>query len=116
VVYLPSKLSALECLRGGFTTAVDAGTRSAGHVGRLANAARETGLRIVIARICNDLGGSAEIADRHMILRTAEAHLAQYDSDPPQLLQRFGKRIPIFCWISTTVIGWSISSRKAMTW
>ena len=45
----------------GFTTAVDAGTRSAGHVGRLADAARETGLRTVIARICNDLGGSAEI-------------------------------------------------------
>lgn len=82
MVYLSSKLAALECLRGGFTTAVDAGTRSAGHVGRLADAARETGLRVVVARICNDLGGSAEIADRHTILRTAEAHLVQYDNDP----------------------------------
>lgn len=37
MVYLPFKLPVLECLRGGFITAVDAGTRSAGHVGRLAN-------------------------------------------------------------------------------
>ena len=82
MVYLSAKLAALECLRGGFTTAVDAGTRSAGHMGRLADAARETGLRTVIARICNDLGGSAEIPDRDSILRSAEAHLAHYAGDP----------------------------------
>ncbi|SMO85559.1 amidohydrolase family protein [Paracoccus laeviglucosivorans] len=82
MVYLSAKLSALECLRGGFTTAVDAGTRSAGHVDRLADAARETGLRVVIARICNDLGGTAEILDQKSILGAAEAHLAQYDNDP----------------------------------
>ena len=45
MVYLSSKLAALECLRGGFTTAVDAGTRSAGHIGKLVEAARETGLQ-----------------------------------------------------------------------
>ena len=33
MVYLSSKLAALECLRGGFTCAVDAGTRSAGRAG-----------------------------------------------------------------------------------
>lgn len=82
MVYLSSKLAALECLRGGFTTAVDAGTRSAGHIGRLVDAARETGLRLVVAQICNDLGGAAVVPDRAAILRGAEAHLAAYGNDP----------------------------------
>ncbi|ARC35118.1 S-adenosylhomocysteine deaminase (plasmid) [Paracoccus yeei] len=81
MVYLSSKLAALECLRGGFTTAVDAGTRSAGHIGRLVDAARETGLRLVVAQICNDLGGAAQVPDRAQILRRAEAHLATYCGD-----------------------------------
>ena len=81
MVYLSSKLAALECLRGGFTTAVDAGTRSAGHIGRLVDAARETGLRLVVAQICNDLGGAAQVPDRAEILRRAEAHLATYCGD-----------------------------------
>jgi len=82
MVYLSSKLAALECLRGGFTTAVDAGTRSAGHLGRLVDAARETGLRLVVARICNDKGGTALVPDRACILQTAEAHLAAFAGDP----------------------------------
>ena len=82
MVYLSSKLAALECLRGGFTTAVDAGTRSAGHIGRLVDAARETGLRLVVAQICNDLVGAAQIPDRAAILHAAEAHLAAYEGDP----------------------------------
>ena len=82
MVYLSSKLAALECLRGGFTAAVDAGTRSAGHIGRLVDAARETGLRLVVAQICNDLGGAAVVPDRATILRVAEAHLAAYAGDP----------------------------------
>ncbi|WP_018000920.1 amidohydrolase family protein [Paracoccus sp. N5] len=82
MVYLSSKLAALECLRGGFTTAVDAGTRSAGHIGKLVEAARETGLRLVVAQICNDLGGAAVVPDRAAILRLAEAHLAAYQADP----------------------------------
>lgn len=81
MVYLSSKLAALECLRGGFTTAVDAGTRSAGHIGRLVDAARDTGLRLVVAQICNDLGGAAVLPERPAILRAAEAHLASYQGD-----------------------------------
>ena len=82
MVYLSSKLAALECLRGGFTTAVDAGTRSAGHIGKLVDAARETGLRLVVAQICNDLGGAAVVPDGDQIVRIAEAHLAAYTGDP----------------------------------
>lgn len=82
MVYLSSKLAALECLRGGFTSAVDAGTRSAGHLGKLVDAAREAGLRLVVARICNDLGGAAVVPDPAQILRVAEAHLAAYQDDP----------------------------------
>lgn len=82
MVYLSSKLAALECLRGGFTGAVDAGTRSAGHIGRLVDAARETGLRLVVAQICNDIGGAALVPDAEEILRVATAHLATYAGDP----------------------------------
>lgn len=82
MVYLSSKLAALECLRGGFTTAIDAGTRSAGHLGRLVDAARETGLRLVVAQICNDLGGAVVVPNRTDILHLAEAHLATYQDDP----------------------------------
>ncbi|MFT4014410.1 MAG: amidohydrolase family protein [Paracoccus sp. (in: a-proteobacteria)] len=81
MVYLSAKLAALECLRGGFTAAVDAGTRSAGHTGRLVDAARETGLRLVVAQICNDLGGAALCPDRDAILRIAGAHLAAFAGD-----------------------------------
>lgn len=80
MVYLSAKLAALECLRGGFTAAVDAGTRSAGHIGALAQAACETGLRSVVGFICNDLGGTAVVADRAAILKNAAAHLAGYDA------------------------------------
>lgn len=81
MVYLSAKLAALECLRGGFTAAVDAGTRSAGHVDALARAARETGLRSVIGIICNDLGGTAHVADRQTILAKAADHLAAFSED-----------------------------------
>ncbi len=43
MVYLSAKLAALECLRGGFTTAVDAGTRSEGHIGALVRAVGRPG-------------------------------------------------------------------------
>ena len=43
-VYLSSKLAALESLRGGFTTVVDAGTRSEADVEAVARAPREAGL------------------------------------------------------------------------
>lgn len=82
MVYLSAKLAALECLRGGFTTAVDAGTRSEGHVGALVQAAREVGLRSVVGFICNDLGGAAQIPEPCVILRRAEEHLQAYRKDP----------------------------------
>ncbi|HEV7250316.1 MAG TPA: amidohydrolase [Shinella sp.] len=81
MVYLSAKLAALECLRGGFTTAVDAGTRSAGHIGALVRAARETGLRSVVGLICNDLGGAAVVPDRETILKNAADHLAAFRDD-----------------------------------
>ncbi|WP_233253247.1 amidohydrolase family protein [Paracoccus binzhouensis] len=81
MVHLSSRLAALECLRGGFTTAVDAGTRSAGHIGRLTEAAHETGLRLVVGQICNDLGGAAHVPEPEQIVRTAEAHLARWRGD-----------------------------------
>lgn len=82
MVYLSAKLAALECLRGGFTTAVDAGTRSEGHIGALVRAAREVGLRSVVGFICNDLGGTAQIPEADVILRQAEEHLSAYRHDP----------------------------------
>ena len=82
MVYLSAKLAALECLRGGFTTAVDAGTRSEGHVGELVRAAREVGLRSVVGFICNDLGGTAQIPEADVILRQAGEHLSTYRQDP----------------------------------
>lgn len=82
MVYLSAKLAALECLRGGFTAAVDAGTRSAGHINALIRAARQTGLRSVIGLICNDLGGAAVVPERATILKNAARHLAAFEGDP----------------------------------
>ncbi|WP_226782078.1 amidohydrolase family protein [Oceaniglobus trochenteri] len=82
MVHLSGKLAALECLRGGFTTAVDAGTRSDGCIHALAQAARETGLRTVIGFICNDRGGAANIPERDAILDRARAHLDDWQDDP----------------------------------
>ena len=82
MVYLSAKLAALECLRGGFTAAVDAGTRSAGHIDALIRAARQTGLRSVLGLICNDLGGAAVVPERTTILKNAARHLAAFEGDP----------------------------------
>nr|WP_272940648.1 amidohydrolase family protein [Sinorhizobium meliloti] len=82
MVYLSAKLAALECLRGGFTAAVDAGTRSAGHINALIRAARQTGLRSVIGLICNDLGGAAVVPERTTIVKNAARHLAAFEGDP----------------------------------
>jgi 5-methylthioadenosine/S-adenosylhomocysteine deaminase len=81
MVYLSAKLAALECLRGGFTTAVDAGTRSEGHIGALVCAARQVGLRSVVGFICNDIGGAAYVPEADVILRRAEEHLSAYRGD-----------------------------------
>src|SRR5690606_8330394 len=74
--------AALECLRGGFTSAVDAGTRSAGHLDALVQAARETGMRSVVGLICNDLGGAAEIPAPDRIIAAAKDHLARFGNEP----------------------------------
>jgi 5-methylthioadenosine/S-adenosylhomocysteine deaminase len=78
LVHLAAKLAALESLRGGFTTVVDAGTRAEGHTDAIAEAARAVGLRCVLAQICNDLGGER---DPVRIRRDAEAHLARWQGD-----------------------------------
>jgi 5-methylthioadenosine/S-adenosylhomocysteine deaminase len=80
--YLSAKLAALEALRGGFTTVVDAGTRSEEGLEAVARAARETGIRCVLARTCNDLAHPAGEAAYEPLVRAAEAHLARYQSDP----------------------------------
>ncbi|PWT86177.1 MAG: S-adenosylhomocysteine deaminase [Proteobacteria bacterium] len=80
-VYLASKLAALEALRGGFTTVVDAGTRSEADVDAIARAAQETGLRCVLGFICNDAAGAAGDRDQAAILRAAEQHLARWRGD-----------------------------------
>jgi 5-methylthioadenosine/S-adenosylhomocysteine deaminase len=80
-VYLSSKLSALESLRGGFTTVVDAGTRAEGDVAAVAIAAKEAGIRCVLGFICNDVGPAGGGRDQASIKRAAQAHLARWSSD-----------------------------------
>jgi 5-methylthioadenosine/S-adenosylhomocysteine deaminase len=80
LIYVASKAAALESLRGGFTTVVDAGTRAAGDASAVAKAAKEAGLRCVLGFICNDIGGGAA-GDKGAILRQAEAHLERWQAD-----------------------------------
>lgn len=79
LVYLTAKAAALESLRGGFTTVVDAGTRAAGDVAAVADAAREAGLRCVLGFICND---AAPGSDPARIRTEAEKHLQRFANDP----------------------------------
>jgi 5-methylthioadenosine/S-adenosylhomocysteine deaminase len=76
-IYLAAKLAALEALRGGFTTVVDAGVRSEEDIAALARATEEAGLRCVLGFICNDAGPAAG-RDKSEIRRAAEAHLARW--------------------------------------
>ena len=76
-VYVAAKLAALEALRGGFTTAVDAGTRSATGLNLIASACRDVGLRTVLGAICNDVGGG----DAETILADARRHLVRWEHD-----------------------------------
>ena len=79
LIYVAAKAAALEALRGGFTTVVDAGTRAAGDASAVARAAKDAGLRCVLGLICNDLGEGAP--DRHAILSQADDHLARWQAD-----------------------------------
>lgn len=74
-LYFAAKLAALEALRGGFTTVVDAGARAAGATDAIAGAVREAGLRCVLPVICNDAGGPGTI------LADANAHLTRFEHD-----------------------------------
>ena len=81
--YLSSKLAALESLRGGFTTVVDAGTRSEEGLAGVAQAAREAGIRCVLGMICNDAGrAEGDEAGARRILDRAAAFLAELEHDP----------------------------------
>ena len=73
LIYLASKLAALEALRGGFTTVCDAGTRSEAGIASVARAAEDAGVRCVLGLICNDAGVAP--ADRKAILQAADDHL-----------------------------------------
>jgi 5-methylthioadenosine/S-adenosylhomocysteine deaminase len=81
LVYLAAKAAALEALRGGFTTVVDAGTRAAGGTAAIARAVHEAGLRCVLGYICNDLGDREMPSDRAAILRQAREHLDRWRDD-----------------------------------
>lgn len=78
-LYLSSKLAALEALRGGFTTVCDAGTRATAGLDALAQAAHDTGLRCVIAQVCNDAG--ADEANTAAMRDAAERHLGRWAGD-----------------------------------
>lgn len=79
--YVASKLAALESLRGGFTTVVDAGTRADIDVAAVADATRDAGIRCVLGLTCNNLIGDAETESTASILARAEAHLGRWDTD-----------------------------------
>lgn len=71
-----AQLAACESLRGGFTTVVDAGTRSSHDVAVMARATTGAGLRCVLPIVCNDSG--VEDGERRAILGRAERHLARW--------------------------------------
>ena len=81
MIHRASKLAALEALRGGFTTVVDAGARSAADLGRMADAVREAGLRCVLGYVCND-GPESTPVQRDDILARAATHLDRFAQDP----------------------------------
>lgn len=113
MVYLSAKLAALECLRGGFTAAVDAGTRSAGHINALIRAARQTGLRSVIGLICNDLGGAAVVPERATILKMRPGtwpHSRATLSFMPRSPFPFRRRPATICW--PTFPGWHVRRER----
>lgn len=80
--YLSAKLAAWESLRGGFTTVVDAGTRSEEGLAGVAQAARDTGIRCVLGLICNDAGNTDGEAGARRILDRAAHFLAEFEHDP----------------------------------
>lgn len=80
--HLSTRLAALESLRGGFTTVVDAGTRSEAGLDAVAEAARAVGIRCVLGMVCNDAGNTEGEAGARRILGNAEAFLHRHAHDP----------------------------------
>ena len=81
LVYRASKVAALESLRGGFTTVVDAGTRATGDIEALTTATREAGLRCVLGLICNDGGNASEAGTRRDLMARAHQFIARWQGD-----------------------------------
>jgi len=79
--YLSTKLASLEALRGGFTTVVDAGTRSDAGLDGVMNATRDAGIRCVLGMICNDIGNEDGEAGVRRILDAAATFLARFEHD-----------------------------------
>ena len=73
--YLAAKWTALEALRGGFTTIVAAGERDPGKVEPVEQAISESGVRCVMAHDFSDLGGrppSTKPADQEAVKRCVQ--------------------------------------------
>ena len=81
LVYKASKVAALESLRGGFTTVVDAGTRAKGDIEAVIRATHEAGLRCVLGLICNDGGNQSEGPLRTEVMARAERFIARWQGD-----------------------------------
>ena len=81
---LAATLAGLEALRGGFTTVVEAGTRSPFGVEPVVAALRRTGVRCVLGAVYNDLGpdGPIDAGAREIMLKEAARHLARFEHDP----------------------------------
>lgn len=75
--YLATKLSALEWLRGGFTTVADAGTRAQIDLAAVASAVQDAGLRCALAEVQNDLTGDPAPATQR-----AARHLERWSAYP----------------------------------
>jgi len=75
-LFLSAQLSALEALRGGFTTVCEAGTRSSAGVKAIEAAVQAVGIRCVLGKICHDLGVSVD--QIREVEAQAEQHLSQY--------------------------------------
>lgn len=80
--YISAKLASLEALRGGFTTVVDAGTRSDEGIEAVTLAVREAGLRCVLGLTCNDLADPQPEQAYGRLVQRAERHLARFEHDP----------------------------------
>src|SRR4051812_33431528 len=79
--WLSAKLASLEALRGGFTTVVDAGTRSDDAIDSVARATREAGVRCVLALTCNDLAHPQPQTAYATLEDRAQRHLARFEHD-----------------------------------